>query len=522
MPRAEPNRSAYCSSRHLLRNLDDAVELRRNPLTQSYFASRPTTRRDRADEQHALDRIRAQVHCALARFRPPPGVGRARGDLGRMHAALLRCEIDRQPLAVVAAELNLSERQLRRERRAAHDAFADAFALPAPASRPATASPDLAMLRLTEAAELHELGQSRLAQSACARIATSAPSPTQRIEALCLAAEIQLDALRYDEAAAQLTQARGVLELRAHELDAAAVTAAEERIEFGEWLLRWQSGVSVGLAAPPPEITTPRAAARERDEPGRALLARALAAYAEQRWEVGDVTHGREALVRGYAAAATLGPLRAKERLALLYADARLFGLREAPGADEERFAKLEALARSKGYLRTMLGARAERIGSAVTTPRGERIFDAVLEPFGAAERGTMSAAVAAAALIVVQCERDPCNVYAAAALAERLASPRSATALLARCMRASHALEQRRYADAWTLAFAVRADAELAGNARVRGSAARYLAMVAVAQRRPGTARRYITEALTLLVNYGTQQALAQAREIARRVNAG
>ena len=249
---------------------------------------------------------------------------------------------------------------------------------------------------------------------------------------------------------------------------------------------------------------------------------RALAAYAEQRWEVGDVAHGREAIARGYAVAATLDPLRAKERLALLYADARLFGLREAPGADAERFAKLEQLARSKGYLRTMLGARAERIGSAVSTPRGERIFDAVLEPFAAAERGTMAAAVAAAALVVVQCERDPRNARAAAALAERLAPPRSATVLLARCMRATHALEQRRYGEAWTLALALRTDAELAGNARVRGAAARYLAMVAVAQRKPGTAQRYITEALPLLVNYGTQQALAQARQIARLVNVG
>ena len=113
MPRAEPSRSAYCSSRHLLRNLDDAAELRRNPLAQSYFASRGSVPHDRASDQDALERIRAHVHHALARFGAAPGARRVRADLGRMRAALLRCEIDREPLAVVAAELRPFERQLR-------------------------------------------------------------------------------------------------------------------------------------------------------------------------------------------------------------------------------------------------------------------------------------------------------------------------------------------------------------------------------------------------------------------------
>jgi hypothetical protein len=520
MPRAEPSRSAYCASRHLLRNLDDAGELRRNPLTQSYFASARLPRRDRAPESAALECIRAHVQRALARLGTEPGPRRARADLGRMRAALLRCEIDREPLAIVAAELSLSERQLRRERRAAHDAFVAAFAHAADADAPASASPDLAVLRLSEAVELHELGQSRLAQAACARLATAAPRPETRIEALCLAAEIELDGLRCETAAAQLDAARAVLALRASELDAAGARHAAEQIEFVEWLLRWRSGVSVGVASPPPAFAAPAGASRERDEPGRALLVRALAAYAQQRWDVGDIASGRQATARANAVATSLGPARAKERFALMYAEARLHGLRNPVGVEGAGLAELEQLARAKGHLRMLLSVRAERIGSSVRTERGERIFDTVLAPFRAAERGSMTAALATAALTVAQSERDPRDARTAADLAERLVSPRSATALLARSTRAVRRVGTRRYVEAWPVLQALRNDAELVGNARMQGAAGRHLATIALMQRRRGTAHRCLEWALPLLVHYGSRPALTQASEIARQLH--
>src|ERR1700684_2792800 len=119
MPRADPTRSAYCASRHLLRNLDDPAELRRNPLVRACFAPPAGSCDAPAD---ALDRVRGLVQASLARCRPRSGA-RTHATLARMHAALLRCDIDKQPLAVVADELGLSGRQVRRERRAAHDAF---------------------------------------------------------------------------------------------------------------------------------------------------------------------------------------------------------------------------------------------------------------------------------------------------------------------------------------------------------------------------------------------------------------
>jgi hypothetical protein len=395
-----------------------------------------------------------------------------------------------------------------------------AFARAAGTDAPAGASPDLALLRLSEAVELHELGQSRLAQAACARIAAAAPRPESRVEALCLAAEIELDGLRCETAAAQLDAARAVLRLRASELDTAAARHAAEQIEFVAWLLRWRSGVAVGVASPPPAFATPPGASRERDEPSRALLVRALATYAQQRWEVGDLARGREATRRANAVATSLGPERAKERFALMYAEARLHGLRQPPRPDGAGLVELERLARAKGHLRTLLSARAERIGSTMQTERGERIFDTVLAPFHAAERGSMTAALASAALIVAQCERDPRDTRTAADLAERLVPARSATALLARSTRAARHVGKRRYVEAWPLLQALDNDAELVGNARVRGAAGRHLATIALLQRRRGTAHRCLEWALPLLVHYGTRRALEQAGEIARQLH--
>ncbi|MBV9408101.1 MAG: hypothetical protein JO164_04720, partial [Candidatus Eremiobacteraeota bacterium] len=316
MPRADPTRSTYCASRHLLRNLDRPAELRRNPLVRDYFKT-PVPSRAHADRD-ALERIGAAVQCALARAHEAGG-GRGRPDPARMRAALLRCEIDRQPLATVAAELGLSERQLRRERRAAHAAFARAFAHGDDAAHvigsvdtvtDAVVSGDLATLRLTEAVELHELAQTPLALAAFDAVARHAPRTERRIEALCLAAEVESDGADQVRAAAHLDAARALLVLDADELDGTALLAAEEQLDFAAWLLRWHGGGCGGIGAPPPAVYCARDAARAPDERRRALFARACAAYATQRCETGDAVLAREALARGAQVVPTLAPVR--------------------------------------------------------------------------------------------------------------------------------------------------------------------------------------------------------------------
>ncbi|HEY0382847.1 MAG TPA: hypothetical protein VGC72_11685 [Candidatus Elarobacter sp.] len=524
MPRADPTRSDYCASRHLLRNLDAAAELRRNPLVRDYFPfmqpAQRAPRRNLPGDHAALGRICDDVRAALA------GLSEHAGDamhvnLGRMHAVLLRCEIDDSPPFEVAAEIGLSERQLRRERRAAHEAFVQAFrgldrALPATAT-----VCDVATVRLAEAVELHELGHGFVAQSAFRSIAAAAPAG-RRIEALCLAAEAEFDALRHAEAAAHLDAARTVMVRQARELDDDGARAADEHVDFVAWLLRWQTAASAGLGTQPPLVLMPCGDDRARSESRRALFVRAAAAYASQRWEVGDGKRGCGAVRRGLAVLPTLHPARTKEQLALMTADAQMYGFHAARGEDRMHFARIEELAAAHGHVHVMLAARADRIAGEAASGPGEcgPIFDGIIRAFHAADRRTMARAFTTSAIAVSQCESNPEDALASAHLVEKLVPSRSAAGLMARCQRAYAAAAAHRYAEAREHAQAVYSDAEFVGNARIRGGAARALASAALGCRRRGEAQRYIREALSLIERHGSPEALARANALARRLD--
>jgi hypothetical protein len=516
MPRADPTRSPYCATRHLLRNLDDAAELRRNPLVRSCFVPAGEAR-DGGEHRTALARVRGLVHASLARCRDRSGA-RARTRIGRMHAALLRCDIDKQPLSVVAAELGLSDRQVRRERRAAHDAFLHAFHYTA--NEPAAVTVcDIAALRIAQTEELHELGQSVLALAACEDIAASAGLAERRIEALCLAAEIDLDGARYGGAKVRLTDAETILAQRAHEFDERARAIAVERIDLAAWSLRRATGVGNALCAPPPLALADPNPAAELDESRRTLIVRALAAYTAQRWEVGDVRRGAQSVRLARRLLPSLDRARIKERLAVMWVEARILGLRRLFD-DYERLLAVEELAAGRGYIRTLLVVRADRIDAElITGAGGERVFEKIVGSLDTGDRRSMPWALAFAACAAAECERDPAAASAALDLVERLLPPRSAIAMFARGTRIAGARREGRYDEALLMAHALRNDAEAAGNERVRGSAERHLASIAVAQRRRGDARRHACAALSLLERYGTPIGLAVTRQIARRL---
>lgn len=532
MPRAKPSRSGYCSSRHLLRNLDDPRELRRNPLAAGYFCSSSRSRRRTPEEDaRALERICGLVREALGALYVDAESDRDGARLGRMHAALLRCELDRGAPEVVAAELGLSERQLRRERSAAHDAFLRSFQRVverdrAPATTggdraPVVVGADIAQLRLAEAVELHAIGKSSLGLSVFASIAATAPNTATRIEALCLASEAELDAGRLPEAQTLVAEANAVFALHSEKLSASEHALFAEHIEFLEWCLRWQLGTAAGAAMRPPAITREPAAGNDRTDRRRALHVRALAAFASQRWDVGDVQQGREAVRVAQRVVPSLRESRAKERLAVVYVHARLCVFRS--GSANEGYSTLlaaEELAARVGHVRPLLAIRAERLGNeAARAPSADRAFDDVLAAFAHTERGSMSRTLAYVSCLITQWERDPARAARAADVAEELAPFLASAGLLARAMRAQRAIATGRYFEASAIAESVRFDGARSGNSRLRGAAERDLATIALSQGRPRDARRLICDALPALERYGSGIALADALEIARRV---
>ena len=523
MPRADPTRSDYCASRHLLRNLDNAAELKRNPLVRDYFASAAGRihRHSSGSDRIALEVICDDVRVALARCSEFAHECTHVG-LARMHASLLRCDLDDQPMPTVAAELGLSERQLRRERHAAHTAFARSFrTVRRAAVVPATVC-DVTAVRLAEAVTLHALGQGTVAQSALASIAAGAVEPARRIEALCLAAELEFDALRHGAAADHLDAARALTVRCARELDDDAAYTTDGHVEFIAWLLRWQTATCTGLTAAAPVILRGHGDARTRSEYHRALFARAAAAYAEQRWEVGDGANGRMAVARGWDVMATLDRARVKEDLALMTADAHLFGFRAPRGEDRHRFRIIERLAAKHGHVRTQLFARAERIAgdAAVARAKTGRIGGTILQPFGAGERRNLARTFAAAAEIAAGAESNRRQAIYMSNLAVSLLPPRSAGGLSARYYHANTIIAARRFDEAAPLALAVYSDASAAGNHRVLAAAARAMSVIAVGGRRRAEAQRYIREALSLSERFASPAALALTTALAQRLD--
>jgi hypothetical protein len=513
MPRADPTRSRYCATRHLLRNLDDPAELRRNPLVAQYFEA--TGARRATAHAATLQHIRGLVYAALTACRDKSRAGRSRHDRGRTHVALLRCDLDKEAAPVVAAELGLSERQLRRERQVAHVAFAAAFGR----QHVPVAVRDTDALRLAEAVELHELGRSVIAATVCEAIAAGSQHADRRIEALCLAAEVDLDAGRYDAASARLANLNRVLCDLQVKMDDSDYAVAAERVDLVGWSLRRATGGGGGFGSPGPLAVARAASAGEGAEPRRALLVRALAAYASQRYDVGDKLGGWDAVERAYMLLPLLDPSRAKERLALMFADAQLHSLHE-PSTARERFLAIEQVARGRSYVRTMLGARAERIGSEFAVVNsGIRVFAHIVGPVDPCDRRMMPPMLADAARVAAQCEREPERVLEAADLAELLVPTRSATALFVRCSRVKVAMVRRQYTYAFALADGVRADAVALGNGRLRGTAAHYLAAIMFAQRRRRDAKRYIGEAMPLLERYGTHLSFAEAKRLSEKL---
>jgi hypothetical protein len=520
MPRADPTRSDYCASRHLLRNLDSAAELRRNPLVRGYFAS-GGDRRASGGDRIALGLICEDVRVALARCsefaHDCTHVG-----LARMHAALLRCDIDDKPMPAVAAELGLSERQLRRERHAAHAAFARAFrALRRGCDMRATVC-DVAAVRVAEAVTLHELGQGAVAQSALASIASGAVDPAQRIEALCLGAELEFDALRHVAAAEHLAAARLLTGRYAREVDDDAARTADEHVEFVAWLLRWQTATCTGLTAPAPVILRGRGDARARSERHRSLFVRAAAAYGEQRCEVGDGANGRAAVARGWDVMWTLDRARVKERLALMMADAHVFGFGAPRGADRHQLRVVERRAAAHGHVRTHLIARAERIASetAAAPVKTARISGPILKPFGAGERRSLARAFALAAESAAGLESNKRQVVELSNLVSSLLPPRSGGGLTVRYFIANTIIAARSFDEAEPLAQIIYSDAKAAGNHRVLAAAARALSIIATGCRRRTEAQRYIREALTLSERFASPAALALTMGFARRLD--
>jgi hypothetical protein len=219
----------------------------------------------------------------------------------------------------------------------------------------------------------------------------------------------------------------------------------------------------------------------------------------------------------------SLRTIRTREQLAIMDADAQFLALCSPPGVARDRFRRIEEAAACRGHLRAKLGARAERMACEIAKRSPRRSFvDRVLQPFGSSEQRMMPHTYARVVRIAAQHEYPGPRALAAARLAESLVPEAGAQALMARCVRVACALRSGQLDEARTLARAIRNDAEIAGNQRIRGAAIGYLAEIALAEHRLREAQDHVWHALQLLEQHGTYESLKRASAIARTLKIG
>jgi hypothetical protein len=193
-------RSDYCAGRHLLRHLGDARALRRNPLAMRWIA--PCV----ADAD-ALALVGGAVRRALTAMEGEVTVRQRR--TARHTVILLRMDVGFETVGAVATDLGLSERQLRRERRAAYTRFLATFRSLEPG--PARVYERTADIQIDHAGRLADSGEATSALAILEDVARRAGESTARCRALVRAADVEMELHRLDCAKTHLSHARRLI-----------------------------------------------------------------------------------------------------------------------------------------------------------------------------------------------------------------------------------------------------------------------------------------------------------------------
>lgn len=482
MARANPSRSPYSATRHLLKNLRDARELRRNPLARDEFAGRTS------DE--ALRAIADRVDAAVA------------GRSARHVAILLRVDAERHDPARVATDLGLSTRQFYRERRRAHDAFYADYRAGERAA--ATVESDFAQRLMTRAVSLADSGETSSAAAIFEDVLSSGAERAVTCEALLRLAETEAWAHRFDRARGHLLECNAILAQAAVESDrrdmlrdgAAAVSLTLRWFAEGPAAVTRENS----LRTPAGERTTLAfaAAALRNGE-----SAKALGLLGELRTRVGPP-----------------GPPEAAVDLLALEAELADYTATN-PSLSEDLFARAAALASVHGLHGRELYARHQlALTRWMHTRRADdrrtyrELVDAVDPSLPARLRSILNFSAADIELAIGQPQRALETARAAGVVStnrfESLSAHGFAAGALLRLGRLADAAEEATLA-----AQAARAE----GHTRVLSLAQRIAAQAYFAQGHQRAARAAIEESIECARRFSTPHVLAQAQVIWGRI---
>jgi hypothetical protein len=482
MARANPARSPYSATRHLLRNLGNARELRRNPLARMQFAGRS------ADE--TLRAVAGRVDSALHAIAST-----------RHIAILMRVDRQRHDPRRVATDLGLSTRQFYRERRLAHDSFFAAYRAGEYAA--ATVESDLSRPVLARAASLADSGETESAKAILDDVLRSGVSETVACEALLCLAETEAWAHRLDRARSHLN----ACERLCAQLDADRDAALADRAAADALLLRW-------FCDGPGSVARERNGGRMRSG-SRVLLVRAAAVLRN-----GESLQASSLL----SELVNLGHRESAPEFAVdvLTLQAELADFTAAnPFLSEDLFARAATLAASSGlrgrelYARHQLAlTRWAHSRSAEDRRAYRELVDAVDRSLSPRLRSYLTFSAADVELAIGHPRRALQTARAAASVSTNHYESFSAHGLAAGAL-----LRLGRVGDAATQAELAADGARAEGHARVLSLAQRICAQAYFAQGNRGAARAAIEESIEYARRFSTPHVLAQAQALWGRI---
>jgi tetratricopeptide (TPR) repeat protein len=198
---------------HLLRHLHDGAALRANPIAARYFSPAAGSSTSGDVEAEALLRVRAAISSAVEHVFLAGPDEQANVHSRRQRTIIERCDLRREPHALVAADLGLSRREFYRERKRACGPLAEYLAR-VDLTDSARSLPDEFDLALTFAESLCRLGRHDAAIASMEALGARASGTLERIRVNVALASAHCDTGRVEAANEAVTRAREIYDVQ--------------------------------------------------------------------------------------------------------------------------------------------------------------------------------------------------------------------------------------------------------------------------------------------------------------------
>jgi tetratricopeptide (TPR) repeat protein len=510
------------AAQHLLRHLDDPAALRRNPLVVPLFEQGDANPRASVD---VVSRITALIRECAERIRADAtGTRENRESRERQYRILVRCDLGREPHAIVAAELALSRRQFYRERREASERlaiFLVEHARQRLARLPAAAI-DRFGLELSRSKALRLAGEAQNSERVLRALIASDDGLGRRVEPWCGLIDILINDNRIGEAEHELEAVQAAL-LGAR-LSRTEGLQGQARIDMQLASYLWFQGrTREALALDGRAEGVVFAMARSPQPEAREFFVATRIRQALCGLVSGTLERSGELLEEARAMLASSDDLPLSQRITFLIVYGTLKS--HLAGTSDETTALVSealALAQRHGHVELVIDAMCELSSDAQV--RGDHAASRhyIYEILPVAERFAMPAQhgiilnVAAISETSLGRHEDAVRL---AARARSVLPDNSLESIYSSLVEAQARLSTRAYARASSAARSARVAASAIQSDRLAGSALRLLAESAEGLGRIDEAREHILDAIAALEREGPLYALHQAYRAAARI---